>query len=157
MCDTFVSEDPFLIVYCPDKYKTQRTCDEAVDDCLAALKLVPDWFVISEMIEKRFTGLYADENILYFNEGSGNAIFNSNRIGILDIDLNNTNLDNNFDENDPDTIILIRLLTWHIKFKKYKKFKKELSEKLMPVAWHPNRWWDWCMSEYEKKNRSNVY
>ena len=17
----------------------------------------------------------------------------------------------------------------------------------MPVAWHPNRWWDWCMSE----------
>ena len=21
----------------------------------------------------------------------------------------------------------------------------------MPVAWHPNRWWDWCMSEDEKK------
>ena len=21
----------------------------------------------------------------------------------------------------------------------------------MPVAWNPNRWWDWCMSEYEKK------
>ena len=29
----------------------------------------------------------------------------------------------------------------------------------MPVAWHPNRWWDWCMSEDEKKeiNKSNVY
>ena len=21
----------------------------------------------------------------------------------------------------------------------------------MPVAWHPDRWWDWCMSENEKK------
>ena len=21
----------------------------------------------------------------------------------------------------------------------------------MPVAWHPSRWWDWCVSEDEKK------
>ena len=21
----------------------------------------------------------------------------------------------------------------------------------MPVAWHPNRWWDWWVSEDEKK------
>ena len=21
----------------------------------------------------------------------------------------------------------------------------------MPVVWHPNRWWDWCVSEDEKK------
>ena len=21
----------------------------------------------------------------------------------------------------------------------------------MPVAWYSNRWWDWCMSEDEKK------
>ena len=21
----------------------------------------------------------------------------------------------------------------------------------MPLAWYPNRWWDWCMSEDEKK------
>ena len=52
MFDSVVSQDPSLIVYCPDKYKTQRMCDEAVDDCLAALKLVPDWFVTSETIRK---------------------------------------------------------------------------------------------------------
>ena len=45
-------------------------------------------------------------------------------MGILKIDLNNTNLDNNFDEDDPDTIILIRLLAWHIKFEKCKALKK---------------------------------
>ena len=27
-------------------------------------------------------------------------------------------IDNNFDENDPDTIIYIRVLSWHIKFEK---------------------------------------
>ena len=42
MCDRVVSEDPFLIVYCPDKYITYKMCDIAVDDSLAALKLIPD-------------------------------------------------------------------------------------------------------------------
>ena len=32
-------------------------------------------------------------------------------MGILDINLNNINFENNFDEDDPDTIVLIRLLT----------------------------------------------
>ena len=45
-------------------------------------------------------------------------------MGILNIDLNNTNLDNDFEEDDPDTIILIRLLSWHIKFRKRKALKK---------------------------------
>ena len=114
MCDRVVPEDILLIVYCPDKYKTQRMCDEAVDDSLAALKLIPDWFVTSKMIKELFTALYADENILYFNEDSGNVLFSYNEMGILNIDLNNINLDDNFDEDDHDTIILIRLLAWHM-------------------------------------------
>ena len=45
-------------------------------------------------------------------------------MGILSVNLNNINLDNNFDEDDPDTIILIRLLAWHIKFEKRRALKK---------------------------------
>ena len=41
-------------------------------------------------------------------------------MGILNIDLNIINLDNNFDEEDPDTIILIRLLAWYVKSEKHK-------------------------------------
>ena len=41
-------------------------CDKAVDDSLATLKLIPDWFVTSKMIKDLFTASYADENILYF-------------------------------------------------------------------------------------------
>ena len=109
MCGRVVSEDPFLIVHCPDKYKTQKICHEAAGNSLAALKLIPDFFVTSKMIKKHFTDLYADDNILYFNEDSGNVVFSGNEMSILNIDLNNINLDNNFDEDDPDTIILIRL------------------------------------------------
>ena len=62
MCNTVIPEDPSLIIYCPDKYETQRMCDEAVDDCVPALKFVPDWFVTSKRIKNLFTALYADEN-----------------------------------------------------------------------------------------------
>ena len=104
------------------------------------MKLISDWFVTSKMIKKLSNALYADENMLFFNGDSGNAAFNCNETGILNIDLNNVNLHNNFNEDDPDTIILIRLLPWPPKIEKCKAVKKELNEELMPVAWHPNRW-----------------
>ena len=99
-------------------------CDEAVDDSIASLKLIPDRFITSKMIKKLFTSLYAYEFILFFNEDSGYASFSCNEIAVLNIVLNNINFDNNFDENDLDTIILIRILVWrHIKFEKRKELK----------------------------------
>ena len=85
-------------------------CDEAVDDFPAALKLIPDLFVTSKMIKKRFAVSHGDENILYCNDDYGDSVFNYNEMGIVNIDLNNISLDDNFDEDDPDTIILVRLL-----------------------------------------------
>ena len=41
-------------------------------------------------------------------------------MGILSIILNNIDLDNHCDEDDLDTVIVIRLLAWHSKFKKCK-------------------------------------
>ena len=41
ICDIVVSLFLFLIVYCSDKYIIQKMCDEAVDDSLTALKLIP--------------------------------------------------------------------------------------------------------------------
>ena len=42
-------------------------------------------------------------------------------MGILDIDLNKINLDATFyDEDEPETAILVRYLAWHIKFEKRK-------------------------------------
>ena len=40
-------------------------CYKAVDDCLAALKFVTDWFVTSNMIIILFTALYSALKICY--------------------------------------------------------------------------------------------
>ena len=72
-------------------------------------------------------------------------------MGIVNMGLINISLDNNFDEDDLIAIIFVRLLAWHIIIEKRKILKKELKEKLMPLAWHPKRLWDWCVSEDEKK------
>ena len=51
--------------------------------------------------------------------------FFCNEMGILSIDLNNINLDNsNYDEDEPGTIIHVRLLAWHIKFENRKVIEK---------------------------------
>ena len=42
-------------------YISQRKCCEAVDDSLAALKLIYDQFVTSKMIKTHYTALHADE------------------------------------------------------------------------------------------------
>ena len=63
MYERCVSEDHFLIVYCPDKYETQGMCDEVVDDSLTAWKLVPDWFVTSKMIKILDTDLCTDDTM----------------------------------------------------------------------------------------------
>ena len=54
ICDTVASLYPFLIIHCSDKYITQKMCDEAVDDSIAALKLIPNWFVTTKMTKKLY-------------------------------------------------------------------------------------------------------
>ena len=39
----------------------------------------------------------------------------------------------------------------HIKFEKCNELKEKISEELMPTALHPKKWWDWYVSENEKK------
>ena len=75
-------------------------CDEIIGDSVTSLELIPDWYVTSKMIKKLYTALYADDNMIYFNETSIDVVFSSNEISILSIDLRNIYLDYNFDEDD---------------------------------------------------------
>ena len=89
--------------------------------CIRLLKFVPDWFATSKVIKKFYTASYADDN---FDEVSGNVTFCCNEMGIFGVNLNNISFDNtNYEEDDPDTIILVRLLAWYSKFKKRKALK----------------------------------
>ena len=99
MYNRIISDEPFSIRYVPDQYTSKKRCDEDADDCLPALKFVLDWFVTTKMIKKIFTALYADQNILFFDEDSGNLKFICNGIGFLNIDLNSIDLDNTNSDN----------------------------------------------------------
>ena len=102
---------PFMLVYCTNRWETQKICNETVDDCLATLNYIPVWFVTSRMIKNLLTALKADTNILNFNENSGDAIFSCIEMGIINENINIINLDDtNYDEDDPKTIIYFRLL-----------------------------------------------
>ena len=49
-----------MLKYCPDRYKTPKVCREAVDDCVSALKFVPNWFATDKMIKKLHEALFAN-------------------------------------------------------------------------------------------------
>ena len=45
-----------------------------------------------------------------------------------------------------------------IKNEKLKKAQKgSIKKELLPVVWHPSRWWDWCDSEGEKKETEKIW
>ena len=106
ICDRVVSEESFMIIYCPCRYKTQNMCNEAAADCLKALKLIPDWFVTSKMLHSpmmTYSFLMKTDVVLRF--------LLMKWVFILSADLDKINLDNdkNVDKNDLETIIHVKL------------------------------------------------
>ena len=38
-----------------------------------------------------------------------------------------------------------------------KMFSKALREELIPITWHPDRYWDWCVPEDEKERIRSMF
>ena len=64
-CDKAVSNDPFMLKYCHDRYETREMCDKPFDNFLPALKFILDWFVTSKMIKKIHNALFEEDDILF--------------------------------------------------------------------------------------------
>ena len=43
------------------------------------------------------------------------------------------------------------------KWNKRKLQKAKIKEELLPIAWHPSRWWDWCIPEDKKKETEKLW
>ena len=50
-----------------------------------------------------------------------------------------------------------KLSEWYGGYEKRKAQKASIKEELMPIAWHPSRYWDWCMSEDEKQETEKLW
>ena len=40
---------------------------------------------------------------------------------------------------------------------KRKAQKAQIKKELMPIAWHPSRWWDWCVPNDEKQGTEKLW
>ena len=58
---------------------------------------------------------------------------------------------------DDDYCNYDKLIRWYDGYKKGKGQKVQIKEELMPIAWHPSRYWDWCMSEDKKQDTENFW
>ena len=76
------------------------------------------------MIKKLYTALYADDCLYFFYEDSGDNGDCCNKMSILGVNVNNTNLDNNFDEDDPDTLFLLDFWLGIVNLKNVEHLKK---------------------------------
>ena len=70
----------------------------------------------------------------FFDEDSVNITFSNDEMGIFSVGLNNIYDDDvNFDEDE--TVIHVRLMAWRNIHKQYGTFKKDISPRLMPLAY----------------------
>ena len=68
--------------------------------------------------------LIANDDLLFLDEDFSKVAFYANQMGILRLDFDKINL-NNFLEDDPDTIIYVKILVWCNKFGKREVLKKK--------------------------------
>ena len=57
-----------------------------------------------------------------------------------------------FTDDDEDN-----LFEWYDGYKKRKAQKASIKEQLLPIAWHPSRYWDSCVPEDEKKETEKLW
>ena len=53
--------------------------------------------------------------------------------------------------------VMINLLSGMMAIKKRTAQKASIKEELLPIAWHPSRWWDWRVPEDENKRDLKVF
>ena len=98
-------------------------------------------------MKKFHDALLANDDILFVNESFNKVTFVASQMHILAVDLNEINLD----EDDPDTIVNVRLWRGIIYLKNVTHLKKINEEEFVPLVMHPKRWWEFCKSENKKK------
>ena len=50
-----------------------------------------------------------------------------------------------------------KFFEWYDGYRKPKARKTSIKEELLPIAWHTLRYWDWCMSEDEKRETEKLW
>ena len=136
MCDKAVRRDPWLLFDVLHHFKSQEMCKRVVEENPQVLKYVPDQFKIQKMCDDAVSN---DPSSLQYIP---DWLVTQKQIGRWYDDIEY------LDDDEPDK--------WYNVYQKRKVQKAQIKEELMPIAWHPSKWWDWCLSEDEKKRNREI-
>ena len=129
--------EPYALGYVPDNFKTQKMRKKATEEDPWQLHTTPDRFKNQEMCDKVVeAGPYQLKDVHDWF--------------VTDEEIKIWRDDNNYC-NDHE------LIKWYKRYQKRKAQKAPVKEELMPIAWHPSRSWDWCMSEDEKQETEKLW
>ena len=120
-----MEKSPEVLSFVSDQFVTQKMCDETVKKSPWMLKHVPDQFVTQKMCDK-----VVKEN--------------PRVLELVPDQFVTQEMCNVAVKKSPCAL-------WYRGYEQRKAQKAKIKEELMPVAWHPDRWWNWCVPEHEKK------
>ena len=100
-------------------------CIKAIEKEAESLEHVPDHFKTEEMCKK---AIEADLYTLVFCPDS-----------FVTQEQIKSWYNDNYDDDEA--------LGWYQGYRKRKAQKVQIKKELMPIAWHPSRWWDLCIPE----------
>ena len=110
MCDKVIFKEPFILKYCHDRHKTQEMCDKAVDIFYQHYNLFLTTLLQIKCFKKLDNDVFSN-NIVFLYADSDFVTYFSDDRDLNTINFDNITIDNdNFDEDDPETIINVKLM-----------------------------------------------
>ena len=123
------------MLFVPDHFKTMETYNEIMRTMPEASHYIPDQFKAKEICEKAVReSLFS---LQYFPDW---FVAQSEQIKTGD--------DYYYDDDE--------FIEWYEGYQKGMAQKAQTKEELLPIAQHPDRVMDWCMSEDEKKETEKL-
>ena len=137
ICSEVIRNSPWALRFIPDHFKTHEMCNEAVGAHPWTSEHVLDNLKRQEMC----------------NEAVRRGPWNLRHVSHWFVTQQQIKIwhDDCYYCNDN------RLIKWYDGYKKQKAQKTSIKEELMHIAWHPSGYWDWCMSEDEKRDTEALW
>ena len=132
-----VEGEPEALEFIPDHFKTKKMCDRAVEDEPDTLEFIPDYLKTQKNCDK---AVKSDPYSLLF---VSDWFVTQKQLKIWHDD--DEYCDGKF------------IVKWYKRYQKRKGQKASIKEELSPIAWHPSRCWDLRVSEDEKKETEKLW
>ena len=149
MCREAVLRDSYTLGYAPDHFKMQGMCGEPVHNNPYAFEYVTDHFKTEKICKD------------VVRKESWSLEYVSDRFKTQEIlrSIKALREDHGYLIHVPEWFVVSKKMwhqglddeEWYKGYKKRKAQKASIKEELIPIAWHPSRWYDCCISEDEKK------